>query len=97
MVGPAPETEATGVHRIWVRGEIRAGDDLELEEGEARRLRKVLRLKPGDKVELFNDRRVEGEAEVIGLRAGRAQLLIHRVEAVDRESPLCLLRTPLPE
>lgn len=90
MVRATFQAEGIGVHRIWVPADIRAGENLRLESGEARRLRKVLRLGRGDRVRVFNDKRVEGEAEILELSTAMVLLLIRRVEVVDRESPLCV-------
>jgi 16S rRNA (uracil1498-N3)-methyltransferase len=76
------------MHRIWVPDDIQEDQELQLAGGEARRLLNVLRLGPGARLRVFNDRGVEGEAEILRGAGGKVQLRIHRVALVDRESPL---------
>jgi 16S rRNA (uracil1498-N3)-methyltransferase len=76
------------MHRIWINGHVEAGNELTLDEEETRRLRKVLRLKPGQRLTLFNVQGMEGEAEIVGFSSGCARLKIVGVEEFRRESML---------
>ncbi len=75
-------------HRVWTDGPLGAGSLVELHGGEVRRIKKVLRLRPGDLVTVVQAGGMEGEAEVVESSLDRAILRVTRVWDVDRESPL---------
>lgn len=78
------------MHRIWTAERIRSGRRIMLEGGPARHASRVLRLRDGDRVRLFNDYQEEGEAEIKRCEAGKALLLIRTSEKANRESPFCV-------
>jgi 16S rRNA (uracil1498-N3)-methyltransferase len=55
---------------------------------DARHIKTVLRLKPGDKIGLLDGKGFEYEAEVVDLSAGRVKVLVIRRSPLDAESPV---------
>jgi 16S rRNA (uracil1498-N3)-methyltransferase len=76
------------MHRIWTDRALKAGERMDLDKEDTRRMMKVLRLRRGKKVLLFNAQGVEAEAEITDVMSGHARLRILNAEPVRRESPL---------
>ena len=77
--------------RIYVDSGLRPGQELLLPPESSTHLLRVLRLRPGSALTLFNGRGGEHEARLAGPAAGsRARLQIGEHRAIERESPLQL-------
>jgi 16S rRNA (uracil1498-N3)-methyltransferase len=76
------------VHRLFVETELRADAGIELPEAAAHHAVRVLRLRDGDRVTLFDGRGGEYEARLSV--AGRGEVTAHtgKRRDVERESPL---------
>lgn len=74
--------------RIYFPGELRPGGRCQLPAAQTRHLARVLRLKPGDAVTVFNGDGAEYQAAVTGFPRGGALLAIGSRSPVERESPL---------
>ncbi|MFP4182678.1 MAG: 16S rRNA (uracil(1498)-N(3))-methyltransferase [Thiohalospira sp.] len=76
--------------RIHVPGPLEAGSEIDLPEGAVRHLGRVLRLRPGATVTLFDGRGGEYTATLTALdkRSGAAR--VEAFDPVERESPLAL-------
>jgi 16S rRNA (uracil1498-N3)-methyltransferase len=62
-----------------------------IEGSEAKHIKNVLRLKPGDMIRLFDGSGIEYEAVIEYLSAGRAELCIRRKLSTTAESPVQLI------
>jgi 16S rRNA (uracil1498-N3)-methyltransferase len=76
------------MHRCWTPEDLHRDGRIILEGGEAHRIRKVFRLRPGDKVCLFNDEMKEAEAQVTRFFKGKVELKVREVRNVHREPPI---------
>jgi 16S rRNA (uracil1498-N3)-methyltransferase len=76
------------LHRIHVPGSWAPGNVLTLDGKDARRILRVLRLKPGHQFVLFDGKGREGTGEVIREDRDRVEVLVRDVGDVGRESPL---------
>ncbi|MFP4695827.1 RsmE family RNA methyltransferase, partial [Thiohalospira sp.] len=76
--------------RIHVPGPLEAGSEIDLPEGAVRHLGRVLRLRAGATVTLFDGRGGEYTATLTALdkRSGAAR--VEAFDPVERESPLAL-------
>jgi 16S rRNA (uracil1498-N3)-methyltransferase len=74
--------------RLYVQGVLRPGEHLALEGERARYVARVLRLRAGDELLVFDGK--GGEHRAILTRASRAEVVLRIAEACDRnvESPL---------
>lgn len=59
-----------------------------IEGSEARHIKNVLRLKPGDKIRVFDGEGFEYDARINGFSAGRVEIKVRRKFAGTKESPL---------
>ncbi len=76
--------------RIYVEGEISAGQELLLPAGPSAHLLRVLRLRPGSGLTLFNGRGGEFAATLADAARSRARLAVGVRHDIERESPLQL-------
>lgn len=76
--------------RIFIDLDIASGQELSLPAAQSTHLLRVLRLRPGAALALFNGRGGEYAAELLGGGKSRAQLRVGAHSAVERESPLQL-------
>jgi 16S rRNA (uracil1498-N3)-methyltransferase len=76
--------------RIYVDGEICAGQELLLPAEPSAHLLRVLRLRPGSDLTLFNGRGGEFAATLADAARSRARLAVGAHRAIERESPLAL-------
>lgn len=76
------------VPRFYVDAELREATSCELPEEAAHHAASVLRIRPGERVRLFNGRGGEYGATVSSLQKRKVVLRIESHEAVERESPL---------
>ncbi len=76
--------------RIHVEIELRAGIEVQLPGAQSTHLLRVLRLRPGALLTLFNGRGGEYAAELTGADKAGARLRVGAHAAVERESPLQL-------
>jgi 16S rRNA (uracil1498-N3)-methyltransferase len=74
--------------RVFVDGELRPGNIVELERNTASHLAKVLRARSGDELVLFNGDGREFPASIESVRGSRVSASINAARSVDRESPL---------
>ncbi len=74
--------------RIYVELELAAGADLLLPAAASTHLLRVLRLRPGAALTLFNGRGGEYAAELTGGGRSGARVLVGASTAMERESPL---------
>jgi 16S rRNA (uracil1498-N3)-methyltransferase len=74
--------------RVFVDGELRPGNTVELERNTASHLAKVLRARSGDELVLFNGDGREFPARIESVRGSRVSASVNSARAVDRESPL---------
>jgi 16S rRNA (uracil1498-N3)-methyltransferase len=72
--------------RVYLEADLRGGGEVYLDDAPAHHLARVLRLRDGDALTVFNGRGGEWEAEFIGRR--RVRLVAFN--ALERESPLHL-------
>jgi 16S rRNA (uracil1498-N3)-methyltransferase len=70
--------------RVFLDAPLAPGNDISLEDAPAHHLARVLRLREGDALTLFNGRGGEWDAEFLGKKRVR----LGRFSAVERESPL---------
>jgi 16S rRNA (uracil1498-N3)-methyltransferase len=70
--------------RVYLAAELQGGGEIHLDDAPAHHLARVLRLREGDPLTVFNGRGGEWDAELIGRR--RVRLTAFR--DVERESPL---------
>ena len=70
--------------RVFLDAPLAQGNDMSLEDAPAHHLARVLRLREGDALTLFNGRGGEWDAEFLGKRRVR----LGRFSDVERESPL---------
>ena len=76
------------MHRIPIDENLKKGARIRLEGEEIKRLRKVLRLKVGDRVALFNPDGLEARAEIRDVFSGAMEFHVVDATDVQRESPL---------
>ena len=76
--------------RIFADLEIRSGEPLLLPAAQSTHLLRVLRLRAGAALTIFNGRGGEYAAELLGAAKSGAQLQIGAHDPVERESPLAL-------
>ncbi|MBV9859812.1 MAG: 16S rRNA (uracil(1498)-N(3))-methyltransferase [Alphaproteobacteria bacterium] len=82
--------------RLFVPGALAAGDTVELDPGQAHRLRNVLRLAPGAAIAVFNETAGEFICRVEELARHRGRLAVERVlRAPAPEPDLWLLFAPI--
>ena len=74
--------------RIYVEQELEAGAEVLLPATASTHLLRVLRLRPGAALTLFNGRGGEYAAELAGTGRPGARVLVGALTAVERESPL---------
>lgn len=74
--------------RVYSPQSAVAGSTITLEAQASRHLLKVLRLKAGDAVTLFNGQGEECSASIVATEQQRAALAVGEWQAVSRESPL---------
>lgn len=90
-------TPSDGVCRLYCPAisDLAAGQDASLDPAEARHARKVLRLRPGTIVELFDARGVTARAEILDTPEPTCRLLDRAVH--PRPVPLLTLATAIPK
>lgn len=76
------------VTRLYVDAPLASGARIELPEGPARHVARVLRLGVGDALRLFNGRGGEFEGSIDAARKDAVSVRIGAHHAVERESPL---------
>jgi 16S rRNA (uracil1498-N3)-methyltransferase len=76
--------------RIHVDADLQAGHELLLPAEPSAHLLRVLRLRPGSELTLFNGRGGEYAARLLGAARARARVAIGAHQAIERESPLRL-------
>lgn len=84
------------VDRYFVESALKAGERVELDEGEARHLVKVVRGRPGDQVELVNGRGQLAIARVAESRKEQCYLTVVSVEKRADPPPRLVLAIALP-
>jgi 16S rRNA (uracil1498-N3)-methyltransferase len=80
-------TEAGGKVRLYVTGELQAGADVALDEGQAHYLLHVMRAEQGDRVSLFNGRDGEWLAEITGIAKRGVSLTCRKQIALQAGVP----------
>ncbi|HEY4747010.1 MAG TPA: 16S rRNA (uracil(1498)-N(3))-methyltransferase, partial [Steroidobacteraceae bacterium] len=76
--------------RVYVDAPLAAGTRITLEGGAARHLTRVLRLRVGEALTLFNGSGGEYAASIEQSQGGRVAVAIDGQRAIERESPLAL-------
>ncbi|MGE3297276.1 MAG: 16S rRNA (uracil(1498)-N(3))-methyltransferase [Porticoccaceae bacterium] len=76
--------------RVFTDQALAAGAEIGLESGPSHHLLKVLRLKPGAGLNLFNGRGGSFAAVLAGQRGQQAQVAVGDFDPADRESPLAI-------
>ena len=76
------------LHRLYIDNPLRMGSELRLDEEPARYIGRVLRLRVGDPLRVFNGENGEFAAEIRSLARSRATLLVGENIQVATESPL---------
>lgn len=76
------------IPRIYINQALAAGQELTLPADQAHYVSKVLRLKPGRPLLVFNGEGGEYEAQLIAVERRSAVIAVERFVEVDRESPL---------
>ena len=76
------------LHRLYIDNPLRTGSELRLDEEPARYIGRVLRLRAGDPLRVFNGENGEFAAEIRSLARSRATLLVGEYIQVATESPL---------
>jgi 16S rRNA (uracil1498-N3)-methyltransferase len=74
--------------RIYVEAELQAGEEILLPVAQSAHLLRVLRLRAGAALTVFNGRGGEYAAELIATDKAGARLKVHAHADVERESPL---------
>jgi 16S rRNA (uracil1498-N3)-methyltransferase len=82
--------EAKPLTRMYFRGELQPGRQRALAQPQAHHALRVLRLKPGDAVTLFNGDGAEYAAVVIEANRDRVALDVTGRETTDREAPFAV-------
>lgn len=78
------------IPRVHHQGRLNEGADVVLDETASQHIQRVLRLRPGAELRLFNGEGGEYEAMLAGAERGRALVRIGRHHARDVESPLSI-------
>jgi 16S rRNA (uracil1498-N3)-methyltransferase len=78
------------VTRVYVDAPLEAGGRLTLAGGAAGHLTRVLRLRPGAAVTLFNGRGGEHPASIERVQGSKVTVVVGEHEAIERESPFPL-------
>ncbi|HNP25264.1 MAG TPA: 16S rRNA (uracil(1498)-N(3))-methyltransferase [Nitrosomonas sp.] len=76
--------------RFFHAGEIYAGKTVELEMTTGHHAARVLRIKAGDSIILFNGKGGEFSARIARIRKTATQVIIDQFNAIERESPLAI-------
>lgn len=76
------------LHRLYVPNPLSTGTELQLDDEQARYIGRVLRLRVGDPLQVFNGDDGEFRAEVRAVQRSTATLLLGDHVAVETESPL---------
>ena len=76
--------------RVYVDAGIAVGEDVLVEGAAANHIMRVLRLRVGDALTLFNGRGGEYGARIATFRKDAALVSVSEERSVDRESPLTL-------
>lgn len=76
------------ITRIYHPREIQVGDSIELESGAANHVARVLRMKPGEILILFNNTGNEYPARIEGIAKHTVSVEILDCQTVEKESPL---------
>ena len=74
--------------RLFIPAELRSGKEIQLDGDRARYVSRVLRLRPGDPLTVFNGENGEFTASVAGVGKSAATLLIESHMETATESPL---------
>jgi 16S rRNA (uracil1498-N3)-methyltransferase len=77
--------------RVFVHQPLATGQQLALAEAEAAHLGRVLRVRPGEAVTLFDGSGAEFEAQIVAASRRRIEFAVGRREEKSRESPLELV------
>ena len=75
-------------YRVYVPSELSLGNVVDLDERSSHHLARVLRVRPGDAVTLFNGDGTNYTGEVAAVTKSQVSVTIHRAEAANSESPL---------
>jgi 16S rRNA (uracil1498-N3)-methyltransferase len=76
--------------RVYVDAPLAAGERVALEGSAATHITRVLRLRPGDALTLFNGQGGEYAARITEARGGRLTVAVGEAQSVERESALSL-------
>lgn len=79
------------VPRLYVEGEMKSGEAVDLPPHTAHHAAGVMRLRPGDPLVLFNGRGGEYDAAVARIERGRLSAAVGAWRALERESPLAIV------
>lgn len=75
---------------MYVQGPLKSGVAVQLDRDASHYVHRVLRLKIGDPVVIFNGLGGEHEARIDAMKKDQVTLLVGRYVAIDNESPLTL-------
>lgn len=78
------------IPRVYHEGTLREGAEIALGETASTHVQRVLRLRPGNELLLFNGEGGEYEAVIAGAERGHARVRVGRHHARDVESPLAI-------
>ena len=78
------------LNRVFVDGMLAPESNVEVGGGAATHIARVLRLRPGDALIVFDGRGGEYEARIEAIRKDRAFVAVGAHRAVERESPLAV-------
>lgn len=76
--------------RMYVQVPLQVGSDVQLDRDASHYVHRVLRLKVGDQVIVFNGRGGEYEAHIDAMKKDQVTLVVGRYIAIDNESPLII-------
>ena len=79
------------IPRIYTPAMLNSGDSIDLDENAFNHAVRVLRLKQGDALTLFNGQGGEYEAELIAVQKKHASARINQFNTRERESPLPII------
>jgi 16S rRNA (uracil1498-N3)-methyltransferase len=80
--------------RVYVHAPLAAGTRVTLAGGAARHVTRVLRLRVGEALTLFNGSGGEYAASIEQSQDGRVAVAVGEQRAIERESPLALTLAP---
>ena len=78
------------ISRLFIDSTLKSGDTISLEGEPFNYVARVLRLKPGAELSVFNGQGGEYSAQLVSVSKRSAELIVGAFDALDRESPLDL-------